>query len=122
GAKYCRHKKTASLSQQRQHLDPHHTRPLLRRSQRFFAAREARSFGWAGTSIRSPRAMIGGRLVVPSADSAPPYYRYNWPERQVYFSAFHISPDRVLDYLEGFHRYRPMVLMDMPIHTIPSRE
>src|SRR4029077_13407613 len=30
--------------------------------QRFIAAREARSFGWAGTSIRSPRAMIGGRL------------------------------------------------------------
>ena len=54
--------------------------------------------------------MIGGRLVVPSADSAPPYYRYNWPERQVYFSAFHISPDRVRDYLEGFHRYRPTVL------------
>jgi phenylacetate-CoA ligase len=53
--------------------------------------------------------MIGGRLVVPSADSGPPYYRYNWPERQVYLSAFHISPDRVPDYLEGFHRYRPAV-------------
>src|ERR1700681_79374 len=78
--------------------------------QRFVAAREVRSFGWAGTSIRSPRAMIGGRLVVPSADSGPPYYRYNWLERQVYLSAFHISPDRVLDYLEGFHRYRPAVL------------
>ena len=78
--------------------------------QRFFAAREVRSFGWAGTSIQSPRAMIGGRLVVPDTDSAPPYYRYNWAERQVYFSAFHISPDRVRDYLEGFHRYRPAVL------------
>ena len=78
--------------------------------QRFFAAREVRSFGWAGTSIRSPRAMIGGRIVVPGADSPPPYYRYNWSERQVYFSAFHISPDRVRDYLEGFNRYRPAVL------------
>jgi phenylacetate-CoA ligase len=78
--------------------------------QRFFAAREVRSFGWAGTSVRSPRAMIGGRLVVPSADSEPPYYRYNWSEQQVYFSAFHISPNRIRDYLEGFHRYRPFVL------------
>jgi phenylacetate-CoA ligase len=78
--------------------------------QRFIAAREVRSFGWAGASIRSPRAMIGGRLVVPEADSAPPYYRYNWSERQVYFSAFHISPDRVRDYLEGFDRHRPAVL------------
>jgi len=76
--------------------------------QRFLAAREARSFGWAGTSILCPRAMIGGRMVVP--DSKPPYYRYNLIERQVYFSAFHISPARVKDYLEGFHRYRPMVM------------
>ena len=78
--------------------------------QRVFAAREARSFNWAGTSLRWPRAMIGGRLVVPDPDSKGPYYRYNWTEHQVYFSAFHISPDRVRDYLEGFHRHRPRVL------------
>jgi phenylacetate-CoA ligase len=78
--------------------------------QRFFAAREVRSFNWAGTSLRSPRGMIGGRIVVPDPNSAPPYYRYNWAERQVYFSAFHISPDHVHDYLEGIHRHRPRVL------------
>lgn len=78
--------------------------------QRVLAAREVRSFGWAGASVLSPRAMIGGRLVVPTADAGPPYYRYNWPERQVYFSAFHISPSRVCDYVEGFNRYRPEVL------------
>jgi len=78
--------------------------------QRFYAAREARSFNWAGTSLRSPRSMIGGRIVVPDPDSKPPYYRYNWAERQVYFSAFHISPDRVRNYLEGFSRYGPRLL------------
>src|ERR1700730_8891630 len=35
----------------------------------FIAVREARSFAWAGVSIRSKRSMIGGRLVVPRADS-----------------------------------------------------
>lgn len=78
--------------------------------QRVFAAREARSFGWAGASLRWPRGMIGGRMVLPCADSTPPYYRYNWAEHQVYFSAFHISPQRVRDYLEGFRRYRPKIM------------
>jgi len=78
--------------------------------QRFIAAREVRSFGWAGTSLREPRAMLGGRLIVPRAHSRPPYYRYNWTERQVYLSAFHISPGRVYNYVEGLRRYRPRVL------------
>ncbi|MBV8733068.1 MAG: hypothetical protein JO336_24940, partial [Acidobacteriia bacterium] len=50
----------------------------------FIAAREVRSFRWAGSSIRSPRSMMGGRLIVPDAEAMPPYYRYNWAERQVY--------------------------------------
>lgn len=74
---------------------------------KFLAAREVRSFGWAGTSIRMGRSMIGGRMVVPQADARPPYYRYNWAERQVYCSAFHISASNLPSYLEAFHRYRP---------------
>ena len=77
---------------------------------RFVAAREARSFGWACTSVKMPRAMLGGRMVVPKATSPGPYYRYNHAERQVYFSAYHIRPGSVADYVEGFNRYRPMVM------------
>ena len=75
----------------------------------FIAAREVRSFGWAGTSVRKPRAMIGGRMVVPHADAPPPYYRYNFAERQVYFSAYHLAPAHVANYVEGFNKYRPCV-------------
>ena len=77
---------------------------------KFIAIREARSFGWAGATILGSRSMMGGRAVVPSAVSGPPYYRYNWAEKQVYFSSFHISPDRVPNYVEGLNRYRPRVL------------
>ena len=77
---------------------------------RFVAAREARSFGWANTSIRQPRSMIGGRLVVPKAASCPPFHRYNLAERQIYFSAFHISPKNMPYYVAALNRYRPMVL------------
>ena len=75
--------------------------------QRFAAAREARSYRWAGTSIRRPRAMLGGQPVVPEGHARPPYYRYNFAERQVYFSAYHISPETVADYVRGFNRYEP---------------
>jgi phenylacetate-CoA ligase len=77
---------------------------------RFLAAREARSFAWAGTSIRLSRSMLGGRMIVPSSTSKGPFYRYNLAERQVYFTAYHINSQNVTNYVEGFNRYRPRLL------------
>jgi phenylacetate-CoA ligase len=77
---------------------------------RFYAAREARSFGWAGCSVHEGRSMIGGRMVVPCAASKGPFYRYNFAERQVYFSAYHISPQNTADYVEGFNKHKPQLL------------
>ncbi len=77
---------------------------------RFIAAREARSFGWAGVSLRSPRAVIGGRMVVPRGCSKPPFHRYNRVERQVYLSAFHIAPQNTSEYVLALNRYRPKVM------------
>lgn len=72
--------------------------------------REARSFRWAGTSIREPRSAIGGRMIVPEADSRPPFWRYNRWERQLYMSAFHISPGNVSDYVEALNRFKPVTM------------
>jgi phenylacetate-CoA ligase len=77
---------------------------------RYIAAREVRSFGWAGTSVRKPRSMIGGRMVVPRGVSRGPFHRYNWVEQQVYFSAYHISPANVREYLRTFNHHRPRVM------------
>ncbi len=77
---------------------------------RFIAAREVRSFGWAGTSLRHSRAVIGGRLVVPKGKAAPPFHRYNWVERQVYFSAFHLAPENAVHYVRALNHHRPKVL------------
>lgn len=49
-------------------------------------------------------------MIAPGAHSRPPYYRYNWAERQVYFSAYHIKPSTLGSYIEGFNRYRPGLL------------
>jgi len=77
---------------------------------RYIAAREVRSFGWAGSSVRAPRAMIGGRLVVPRGLARPPFHRHNRAEHQVYFSAYHIAPASVPDYVKAFNRHRPQLL------------
>lgn len=77
---------------------------------RFIAAREARSFNWAGSTIHASRAMIGGRMVVPRGVAQPPFHRYNWAERQAYFSAYHIAPAHVPDYVKAFNTHQPRLL------------
>jgi phenylacetate-CoA ligase len=74
------------------------------------AVREARSFQWAGVSLHDSRSVIGGRMVVPRAASRGPFWRYNRFEKQLYFSAFHISPANVADYVEALNRFRPTVM------------
>ena len=70
------------------------------------AAYEARCRRWAGVNHTMSRAMIGGRLVVPRPVSGPPFWRYNPAERQVYFSAFHISPENVKHYVSALNHYK----------------
>jgi phenylacetate-CoA ligase len=73
--------------------------------QRYAAAHEARCRNWAGVERFDPRGMIGGRRVVKQGLATPPFYRYNFVEKQVYFSAYHISPENAKDYLRGIERY-----------------
>jgi phenylacetate-CoA ligase len=46
-------------------------------------------------------------MVVPDPESRGPYHRYNVFERQVYFSAFHLSPASVATYVAALRRHRP---------------
>jgi phenylacetate-CoA ligase len=72
--------------------------------QRWSAAFEARIRHWAGVDRYTPRGMIGGRRVLPEGPGKPPYYRYNYFERQTYFSAYHISAATAGDYVDGMKR------------------
>jgi phenylacetate-CoA ligase len=73
--------------------------------QRWSAGFEARIRHWAGIDRFTPRGMIGGRRVVPDGIGNPPFYRYNYFEKQVYFSAYHIAANTVSDYVDGMKRY-----------------
>jgi phenylacetate-CoA ligase len=79
--------------------------------QRWRAAFEARIYEWAGVSHTSRRGMIGGRPVVPGGVKAsPPFYRYNFAEKQLYFSIFHISERNAWNYLAGIRKYKPELM------------
>jgi phenylacetate-CoA ligase len=73
--------------------------------QRWFGIYEARVRNWAGVSSFIPRGMIGGRRIIADAANKSPFYRYNFFEKQVYFSAYHISQRNALNYLEGIKRH-----------------
>jgi phenylacetate-CoA ligase len=73
--------------------------------QRWMALFELRVRNWAGVNSFIPRGMIGGRRVLPAANNKPPFYRYNFFEKQVYFSAYHISAKNAANYLEGMKRH-----------------
>jgi len=75
------------------------------------AAYETRVRNWAGVNYKMSRGMIGGRMVVPKANARPPFWRYNIFERQLYMSAFHISPTNAPYYAQALNHYRPNYLV-----------
>lgn len=72
--------------------------------QKISAVMEARVRNWAGVTNDMPRGMIGGRRIISDATNRSPFYRYNFFEKQTYFSAYHISKKNVPDYLEGIKK------------------
>lgn len=67
--------------------------------QKWSAAFEVRIREWAGVDRFTPRGMIGGRKILKG--NSPPFYRYNYFEKQTYFSAYHIGPSNLNNYLKG---------------------
>lgn len=74
--------------------------------QQWSALMEARVRNWAGVDRYTPRGMIGGRRIIPDASIKMPLYRYNFVEKQTYFSAYHISPSTAENYVEGMIKHR----------------
>lgn len=74
--------------------------------QRSLALRETRSCNIAGVSFSMPRATFSGRIVEPNPKSKGPFYRFNFAERQVYFSAFHLGPSTVAQYINALRRHK----------------
>ncbi|MEG2263175.1 MAG: hypothetical protein RSC68_02250 [Acinetobacter sp.] len=53
-----------------------------------------------GIEFGTRSANFGSRLVVPAAQSKTPFWRYNQPCNQIYFSAFHEKPCNLKYYVD----------------------
>ncbi len=68
---------------------------------------EARCRRWAGVNWKDSRSNVGGRIVISKDQKKPPFWVYNLIEKQLYFSAFHISLKNIKYYAYAFEKYKP---------------
>jgi len=61
---------------------------------------------WHGIRLNTWCGYFGGRSVVSPRDLRPPFWRTNWPGRQVLFSAYHVSPGNLPAYVDELRRRR----------------
>lgn len=60
--------------------------------------------GWHGLQLDEPCLYFGGRSIVPPRQQRPPFWRHNRPGRQWLFSAYHLSPENALAYIDAIRR------------------
>ena len=59
----------------------------------------------AGVSQKMPRAMMGGRPIVPGDTNKPPYWRFNRHWQQLYLSSYHVSKKTSSGYIAALKKY-----------------
>ncbi|MDH4078457.1 MAG: hypothetical protein OEU68_01425 [Nitrospira sp.] len=69
---------------------------------------------WHGISRDMWCGYFGGRSVVPLQQFEPPYWRVNYPGRQILFSGYHLSPNTSAEYLAALETYSPPWLHGYP--------
>jgi phenylacetate-coenzyme A ligase PaaK-like adenylate-forming protein len=69
---------------------------------------------WHGLPFNTWCGYFGGRSLVPSQQTSPPFWRYNYPGRQILFSGYHISPANMSACVAELQRRRPPWLHGYP--------
>lgn len=67
-----------------------------------------------GLSLGTWCGYFGGRSVVPVSEAKPPYWRYNYPGKQILFSGYHVSPATARHYIQELRRRKPPWLHGYP--------
>jgi phenylacetate-CoA ligase len=69
---------------------------------------------WHGIDIGTWCGYFGGRVVVPPERTSPPFWRTNYPGRQILFSAYHMSTRNLPHYLRWLRSQKPPWLHGYP--------
>lgn len=112
-----------SLTLRPAELRPVHTSGTTGSGLRFWATSEALQEQWAvwwryrrwhGLQPGTLCGYFGGRSVVPVAQSAAPYWRYDIAGRQIFFSAYHLRDECLPAYVNELRRSQPPWLHGYP--------
>ncbi len=69
---------------------------------------------WHGLQPGTWCGYFGGRSVVPLSQTRPPFWRYNYPGKQILFSAYHMSFKNMAVYVDELRRRQPPWLHGYP--------
>jgi phenylacetate-CoA ligase len=72
----------------------------------WYALFEARCRLWYGVSRHDRWAILGGQLVVPASQTAPPFWVWNAALNQLYMSTYHLSTSAIASYIEALEQHR----------------
>ena len=89
--------------------------PALRRNYAFFE----RFKRTAGIGPADRVATFAGRPIVPTGQSAPPFWRRNVAGRQLLLSSYHISPRTLDEYIGALEAYAPQWIDSYPSSLEP---
>lgn len=69
---------------------------------------------WHGLQQGTWCGYFGGRSVVSLSQSQPPFWRYNYPGKQILFSGYHMNSENITSYVAELRRRRPLWLHGYP--------
>ncbi len=69
---------------------------------------------WHGLPFGTWCGYFGGRSIVPISQIRPPFWRFNYPGRQILFSGYHMSPENLEHYVRELRREKPPWLHGYP--------
>jgi phenylacetate-CoA ligase len=77
---------------------------------------------WAGVRIGQRRATFSGRNLLGAGQARAPFWRYNWPGKQLLFSSYHLAPANLPAYVEALETFQPEIIDGYPssIHAVAS--
>jgi phenylacetate-CoA ligase len=73
-----------------------------------------------GVDIRDPQLSFAGQIIVPFAQTRPPFWRTNSHTRQTLFSIYHMTPKNLRTYVDAIHETPARYVQGYPssIHLV----
>ncbi len=74
----------------------------------------------SGINYKKKRATFGGRIIFSNDQKKPPFWRYNFPQKNLLLSSYHLRDDTIKSYIDKIIRFSPHYIDAYPssIYTL----